>query len=445
MTSRKLTHVHAMVLLVPLAIPVALAAQDQQNDRNDDRHYHYRVIDLGTFGGPTSWFCNDLTGGGGACPILNNRGTVVSGADTTDPNPNYLNSNFLLPPFNPPIGDPFIQHAFQWQGASLQDLGVLPGGYNSFAQAVSANGLIAGMSENGLTDPLLNIPAVNAVLWKEGQIFNLGTLEGGYESLANGVNSRGLVVGESLNTVPDPFLGLQVRAFLWQKEAMQDLGTLGTGTDAVAYFVNEPGQIAGASFTNTTINSATGVPTEDPFLWVNGTMYDLGTLGGTLGFPNAINNGGQVIGQSNLAGDSTNHPFLWDKRGNPPLADLGTLGGDNGYASRINDAGAVVGTADLPGSQTHHAFLWQKGVGMTDLGTVGSDPCSGSLGINSRGQVVGFSSTCAVNAHAFLWEDGQITDLNIFNYSGSGLQQLLLAYNINDSGEIAGLGVPPRC
>jgi probable HAF family extracellular repeat protein len=58
--------------------------------------------------------------------------------------------------------------------------------------------------------------------------------------------------------------------------------------------------------------------------------------------------------------------------------------------------------------------------------------------------VVGFSSAdCAVNSHAFLWQDGQIIDLNMFNHSGSGLQQLLLAYNINDQGEIAGLGVPP--
>ena len=48
-----------------------------------------------------------------------------------------------------------------------------------------------------------------------------------------------------------------------------------------------------------------------------------------------------------------------------------------------------------------------------------------------------------VNSHAFLWEDGQIIDLNIFNRPDSGLQQLLLAMNINDRGEIDGLGVPP--
>jgi len=53
-------------------------------------------------------------------------------------------------------------------------------------------------------------------------------------------------------------------------------------------------------------------------------MADLGTLGGTMGFATAINNRGQVVGQSNMAGDQTAHPFLW---GRGKLKDLGTLGG----------------------------------------------------------------------------------------------------------------------
>jgi probable HAF family extracellular repeat protein len=51
-------------------------------------------------------------------------------------------------------------------------------------------------------------------------------------------------------------------------------------------------------------------------------MADLGTLGGTLGYPNTLNNRGQVVGQSNLAGDGVSHPFLWDER--EGLKDLGT-------------------------------------------------------------------------------------------------------------------------
>ena len=41
----------------------------------------------------------------------------------------------------------------------------------------------------------------------------------------------------------------------------------------------------------------------------------MGTLGGTCGLPAAINNQGQVVGLSDLAGDATFHPFLWDRNG----------------------------------------------------------------------------------------------------------------------------------
>ena len=276
-----------------------------------------------------------------------------------------------------------------------------------------------------------------------GRTVKLGIIEGGYESTASAVNDRGQVAGGFLNTIPDSFsvFGLQLRAFLWKNAVMQDLGTLGTGTDAFANFINERGQVAGTSNTNTIVNP-TGLPTQDPFLWENGKMTDLGTLGGTLGFPNAMNNRGQVVGQSNVAGDLASHPFLWDKRNNPPLTDLGTLGGTLAGAEWINNAGEIVGYSNPPSDIGFHPFLWKDGV-MTDLGTIGSDACSGPLGINSRSQVVGFSGDCVSNGHAWLWENGQIIDLNIFNRPGSGFDRLLLAYNINDSGEIDGLGVPP--
>ncbi len=183
------------------------------------------------------------------------------------------------------------------------------------------------------------------------------------------------------------------------------------GPDAIALFVNEKGRIAGLSYTNTTPNSVTGIPTADPFLWVpcdrdnwdnddcekdresatadDGKMLDLGTLGGTFGYPTALNNRSQVVGQSNLAGDLTSHPFLWDRG---VLTDLGTLGGDTGTTNWINDAGEIAGKADLPGMlpQKHDAVLWKNGV-INDLGTLPGDSCSNAESVNSRGQVVGTS------------------------------------------------------
>jgi probable HAF family extracellular repeat protein len=253
-------------------------------------------------------------------------------------------------------------------------LGALPGVNSSYAGAINANGLIAGLSQNGVIDPLLGVPETQAVLWKHGSIIKLGSL-GGNESFANNVNNRGQVVGPAANAIADPYSmfgwGTQTRAFLWQNGVLQDLGTLG-GPDAAAFVVNDHGQIAGQAYTNSTPNPVTGIPTQDPFLWQNGKMFDLGTLGGTLSFPNNLNDRGQVVGQSNLAGDLTFHPFLSGRSG---LIDLGTLGGDNGFATMVNERGDVIGRADVPGSQAHHGFLWRNGV-MTDLGTVNGAPCS---------------------------------------------------------------------
>jgi probable HAF family extracellular repeat protein len=168
-------------------------------------------------------------------------------------------------------------------------------------------------------------------------------------------------------------------------------------------------------------------------------MTDLGTLGGVFGVPNYLNNQGQVVGQSDLSGDVYAHAFLWPGKGGK-MQDFGTLGGTSSLANWINEAGVVVGGSWTSNNQGFDAFLWKHGV-ITDLGPLNG--CSMALGINSKGQVVGFN--CGTNGYAALWDDGQIIDLNIFNYPGSGIQQLLTAYNINDQGEIAGLGVPPGC
>jgi probable HAF family extracellular repeat protein len=260
------------------------------------------------------------------------------------------------------------------------------------------------------------------------------------------VNDGGQVVGfATLNTDPDPFspFGTSVHAFLWQNGVMQDLGTLG-GPDSVPSTggINQRnGLVAGASYINSIPNDTTGIPTLAPFLWKNGTMTNLGTLGGTIGSASLANNGGQVTGVSDLAGDLMSHPFLW-KHG--VMRDLGTLGGDNGTPTGLNDAGAVVGWADLPGSQTFGAFLWKDGV-MKDLGRIGSDPCSRARAINSHGQVVGSTSDCVFALHAFLWEHGgPMVDLNQLVQSTSGFQ-VLIADNITERGEIAGTGVPAGC
>jgi probable HAF family extracellular repeat protein len=435
MKSRILAVITAMTLFAALAIPTRLAAQEHPQNKQQTR---YKLVDLGTFGGPNSY--TSVNGGG--LPMLNDAGIISSAADTSFPDPNAPNLCF-----NP---DCFLTHAFRWQDGVLTDLGALPGVNSSAAGAINARGWSVGQSENGAIDPVTNFPEIRAVLWKNGQIIDLGTL-GGNESLATDVNAGGQVIGAAADAILDPLsmfgFGTQTRAFIWQNGAIQDLGTLG-GPDAAALSVNDSGQVAGISYTNATPNATTGIPTVDPFVWDHGRMIDLGTLGGTVGGPGAqgsilVNNRGQVIGTSNLAGDVATHPFLWDRG---VLTDLGTLGGNNGFPVWINDAGEIVGEADLPGSSLsllHHAFLWRKGV-MTDLGTLGST--SHAEAINSKKQVVGRSrlgSPTSVLQHAFLWEDGgPMIDLNTLIPANSTLE-LTDAVNINERGEILGQGLPP--
>lgn len=71
---------------------------------------------------------------------------------------------------------------------------------------------------------------------------------------------------------------------------------------------------------------------------------------------------------------------------------------------------------------------------MQDLGTLPGDTLSEATGINDQGQVVGVSFP---SSHAFLWEDGMMTDLNSLVLPGSSLS-LISTGDINDRGEITG-------
>jgi len=430
MKSRTLNFVTALALFAVLAINGRLAAQQQGAGPQPKKEHHlYKLIDMGTFGGPNGFLPEPTQ----AIQALNNRGMIASGADTDIPDPNFLNNSGFFP------SDGFIAHAFQWRDGVLKDLGALPGGNNSFANWISTNGLIVGASENGLFDPTFGKPEADAVLWKDGEIIKLETLGADF-SLASAVNDRGQVVGHTVNTVTDqcepysqPFCQ---RAFLWHDGAMQDLGTLG-GPEAIALFVNERGQVAGWALTDSNPNPTTGFPTQHPFLWENGTMHDLYTLGGTFAAPMDLNNRGQVVGGSSLDGDSAFHPFLWDRG---VLTDLGTFGGSFGFPESINDAGHVIGQASFPGDQIYHAVLWRNGR-MSDLGTVDCVPVSGAFHINSKDQVVGTSGPLSGEwVHAFLWENGgPMIDLNTLVRSDSKVQ-LVSAPDINDRGEITALG-----
>jgi len=404
---------------------LALALPGQGIAANTQRPY--TLVDPGTFGGPQSFL--NLP----AVPLTEN-GVLLGTADTTVPDSDYPNFN----PFIVGFPDPVLTQAFEWRNGHLINLGALPGNNSSAVFEVNGSGVGVGMSETATIDHYTGWPADNAVMFKDGQVINLGTLSGGYESQANDINNRGQASGFASNGIPDPYSffgwGTQSRSFIWQNGVMKDIGTLG-GPDAVSTTLNARGQITGQSFTTSTANAATGMPTLDPFLWENGQMRDLGSLGGTVGFANWLNNAGDVVGTSDLAGDQTFHPFLWDGR---RMLDLGTLGGDFGSANWVNDAGDVVGWATPPGDSTAHAVLWKRGV-ITDLTGVGSSQCTVAAAINARDQIVG--STCS-ESDALLWTDGKQYDLNTL--IAPSTLHLTSAEYISDKGEIVGHGTLPN-
>jgi probable HAF family extracellular repeat protein len=416
----------------------------QQEQKQGNQPARYRLIDLGTLGGPNSYqpygFAEDFL----TEASLSVEGTFAGWSDTSAADPFAPNCFFK---------NCLVDHAFQWKNGIRTDLGALPGapGLSSAVTWISPNGLISGFSENGEIDPLVDYPVFHGVVWENGRILDLKPLKGGYESWANAVNDRGEVVGFSSNAIYDAnsLQGLvtETRAILWQNGEMQDLGTLG-GTDAEALFINGRGQIVGESYTAISIGPPlNGYCNSTPltlhaFFWEQGKIVDLGTFGGSCAFAYALNNYGQVAGEAAIDGDLDDHAFLWEQG---KMKDLGTLGGTHGSASWLNDSGEVVGNSSNEGNQALLAFEWKDNA-MTNLGTLPGNACSVSDAINSIGQVVGGSGVLAdwpactdLVEHAFLWENGRMIDLNDFVPDSSNLT-LNEAVFINDLGEISGFG-----
>jgi probable HAF family extracellular repeat protein len=455
-TTTIITGTLLLAMTAAMTIPTRLEAQEQKEQAK--AHHHYKLIDMGTFGGHNGGIVNPSAG------TLNGRGALVGAADTADVDPFAPNMCFT---------NCRVNRGFVWQDGVRTELGSLPGGASSIPSAINDHEQVVGQAQDGSVDPQTGWPETRGVLWQHGGITELPTF-GGTQGIANAINDRGEAVGAVLTATADPFANsllvgcwflpsttfslcsngtfatnavffpgtTETHAFLWRHGSMHDLGTLG-GPDSAAWIINDRGEVAGWSFTSFVANGSTGVPTMAPFLWspAKGKMINLGSLGGSFGAPFWMNNRGVVVGTSNLAGDNANHPFLWD---DGTLKDLGTFGGSFGTAYSVNDAGEVVGTASIE-SGLIFAFSWKDGV-LKNLGTVDGDQCSQAFSINSKSQIVGVSDSCDTGAdlHGFISEDGApIADLNQLLVPGADLM-VVSAVIVNDRGEIGCLGTLPN-
>jgi len=339
---------------------------------------------------------------------------------------------------------------------SIRDLGPVDGTPGQ-PYLITNNGLVAGAA--------IASSRMHAVLWYKAQKMDIGRPGlGGPNSAAFGVNQHGQIVGQAETSVAngEDFCGFNFYGFpsstaclpfLWQNGMMAKLPTLG-GANGFANSINNRGEVAGLAET-TIKDPAPGCPVSQfkPVIWRRGATQELQTYpGDTDGVAAALNDTGQAVGASGTCTSFNpnsglylleNHALLWESDGTP--TDLGNLGGTGGiagnHACAINNLGQAVGHSDLAGNTTFYGFFWTKETGMQPIIPLSGDFASLALGINDRSQIVGASLDASFNSRAFLWQSGAATDLNRLVTANPAGLYLLLGESINGAGQIVGLGV----
>jgi probable HAF family extracellular repeat protein len=309
----------------------------------------------------------------------------------------------------------------------------------------------------------------HAALWREGSLLDLGTLGGPNSSVAWPVkNNRGILVGISQTARPDPLgenwssaafypgpnnVGFINLGFVWEDGQMRALPTLG-GNHGFATAANNRGLVVGWAENNS--RDATCVAPQvlqfRPVVWGprEGRARELPLIpGDTSGAATAINDADQAVGISGICDQAigrhtAKHAVLWD---NGRVIDIGDLGAEFwNTPTALNERGDVVGFAGTPGDPEGnilHAFIWTKEDGIRPLGALPGHVHSEAYGINERRQVVGISCDADfADCRAFVWDDGVMKDLNDLKAPGYSAH-LEQGKDINDVGEITGRAVDP--
>ena len=276
----------------------------------------------------------------------------------------------------------------------------------------------------------------------------LGALGGKNSSINwNGINDRGEAVGMSETSVPDPngedlcLFGTHLTClpFLWQNGIMSALPTVG-GNNGQASAINNRGQIAGYA-ENGVVDSTcppgiTNNRIDLPVLWDKGKAQALPTIAGDPdGVAYGINNQGQAVGYSGTC-IAVNHAVLWD---NDTATNLPNLGNPYAVAYAINSHGQIVGQA-INADGTPLGVLWQNNSVKSLGGLLPGDEANFATSINDQGQAVGSSFAQGAWSHGLIWQNGVTIDLNTLFPASSHLY-VISASNINDSGQIAGMAV----
>lgn len=297
------------------------------------------------------------------------------------------------------------------------------------------------------------LPALSAV-----QIIDLGVVAGDITSYPTAINNAGQVAGFTTGA-------LDTHAFFYSNGVMTLIPT--SGTQSRAFAINGAGEVVGTDGQNA-------------FLFSNGVLHNLGSLGGGVAEAHGINNTGEIVGGAVVLPAGVVHPFVYRDgkmiemqppaghgrytlasgvndagqivglsyqlygppqafvdNGEGPVTITANIGNSNTQAFAINQLGQIAGVATAANS-FQHAFLYTNGQ-MADLGLLPGMLHSEASAMNDFGEVVGVSWHGVID-HAFLFRNGTMIDLNTLLPENSGWT-LEGATAINDAEQIVGYGI----
>ena len=342
------------------------------------------------------------------------------------------------------VSNTSMQAAIGFLGLQIELGGM--GGPNSAAFGVNEWGQAVGVAETPDLDANLEDFCAfgtrhicQPFIWQNGVMSALPMLKeqtgvAGRNAAAKGINIRGQVAGVAENTTPDStcpaydptssqYQKDQFKPVIWAQGNVQELPTSGGDAkgnafddpDGVVFSINDSGEAVGATGTCTGFTGFSYLNGLHATLWQNGSVIDLGNLGG-IAAP-------------------------------PPATGLGSIGN---FAYGVNRWGHVAGTSGTSDG-SFHAFFWSPETLIQDVGTVQGDTASIGLAISDLGDIGGVSfpagsllANATVFPRAFIRPDGgTMTDLNTL-VTGNTELYLFTVCSINSREEIIGLAFDPQ-